>query len=116
MTIGGQYETLKMVKKEFVENRYHLFPGRFILCCINTDNRVVVFMKIFKDIILALWFIGMVAIYVHLFWGAIFPYDSEQAELEKFRELRAEQRKQFYENLSQDECEKLNVNICFSDK
>ncbi|MDQ0220147.1 hypothetical protein ELQ35_22155 [Peribacillus cavernae] len=49
-------------------------------------------MKVFKNIILTIWLIGMLALYIHLFWNAIFPYDEEEHQREEFAEERAEIR------------------------
>lgn len=50
-------------------------------------------MKVIKNILLGLWLLGMLALYVHLFFNAIFPYDEEEhwrAEIAKERaEVRA---------------------------
>ncbi len=56
-------------------------------------------MKIFKNVILAIWLIGLVAVYVCLLWNGFFPYNKEEDERADFAEERAEQRYKALERL-----------------
>ncbi len=56
-------------------------------------------MKIFKNVILAIWLIGLVAVYVHLLWGAVFKYNEEEDERADFAEERAQDRVKALENM-----------------
>lgn len=49
-------------------------------------------MKIFKNIILAVWLTGMLALYILMFWTAAFPYNEEEHRKAEFAKERAEQR------------------------
>lgn len=49
-------------------------------------------MKIFKNIILALWLLGMLAVYVVLLWNGFFPYNEEENRREEVAEENAKVR------------------------
>ncbi|MDK7419270.1 hypothetical protein OWP16_04620 [Bacillus paranthracis] len=49
-------------------------------------------MKVIKNILLGLWLLGMLALYVHLFFNAIFPYDEEEHRRAGIAKERAEVR------------------------
>ncbi len=59
-------------------------------------------MKIFKHVILAVWLLGMLAVYVVLFWNGFFPYNKEEHRREEVAEERAKVRVKALEQLKEE--------------
>ncbi|MEM5592303.1 hypothetical protein AAHH67_12290 [Niallia circulans] len=59
-------------------------------------------MKIFKNIILAVWLTGMLAVYILMFWTAAFPYNEEEHRKAEIARERAEQRAKAIKNLQEE--------------
>lgn len=59
-------------------------------------------MKIFKNILLGLYLLGMLAVYVYLFFNAAFPYNEEEHQREEFAEEKAKVRAKAIKDLQSE--------------